>query len=243
MDYSWPGSSVHEILQARILEWVAMPSSRGSSQPRDQTHVSCGSCIAGGFFTPEPPGKPEALFIAVQKLNSRVCPRCLRNTGGALPLMSEQQWSWVSQESNGDEAEVHVWEDIYHVFSTIAIYELMCRLLYYYKYTHTHTHACICFSSFNSHLWVISILSFSPLFVCICVFFWRRYLVLCNEKWRTAGAQTGVQFSQSGLIGRNHSSCNLSGASLGRVHHEPGLPTGRWRGMKQTELLFHEEAS
>ena len=36
MDYSLPGSSVHGILQARILEWVAMPSSRGSSQPRDQ---------------------------------------------------------------------------------------------------------------------------------------------------------------------------------------------------------------
>jgi len=36
------------ILQARILEWVAMPSSRGSSQPRDQTQVSG---IAGGFFT------------------------------------------------------------------------------------------------------------------------------------------------------------------------------------------------
>ena len=36
------------ILQARILEWVTMPSSRGSSQPRDPTHVSC---IAGGFFT------------------------------------------------------------------------------------------------------------------------------------------------------------------------------------------------
>ena len=42
-----PGSSVYEILQARILELVAMPSSRGSSQPRDQTQVSC---IAGGFF-------------------------------------------------------------------------------------------------------------------------------------------------------------------------------------------------
>ena len=39
---------VHEIVQARMLEWVAMPSSRGSSQPRDQTQVSC---IAGGFFT------------------------------------------------------------------------------------------------------------------------------------------------------------------------------------------------
>ena len=36
------------ILQARILEWVAMPSSKGSSQPRDQTQVSL---IAGGFFT------------------------------------------------------------------------------------------------------------------------------------------------------------------------------------------------
>ena len=35
MDHSWLGSSVHGILQARILEWVAIPSSRGSSQPRD----------------------------------------------------------------------------------------------------------------------------------------------------------------------------------------------------------------
>ena len=45
MDGSPPGFSVHEILQARILEWVSMPSSRGSSQPRDWTHVSCVSCI------------------------------------------------------------------------------------------------------------------------------------------------------------------------------------------------------
>ena len=48
MDCSWPGSSVHGILQARILMWVAMPSSRGSFQLRDRTGVSC---IAGGFFT------------------------------------------------------------------------------------------------------------------------------------------------------------------------------------------------
>ena len=41
MDYSLPGSSVHGILQARVLEWVAISSSRGSSQPRDWTHVSC----------------------------------------------------------------------------------------------------------------------------------------------------------------------------------------------------------
>ena len=44
-DYSPPGSSVHRILQARILGQVAMPPSRGSSQPRDQTHVSCVPCI------------------------------------------------------------------------------------------------------------------------------------------------------------------------------------------------------
>ena len=51
MDCSPPGSSVHGILQARILEWVAMPFSRESSQPRDRTHISCVSCIAGGLFT------------------------------------------------------------------------------------------------------------------------------------------------------------------------------------------------
>ena len=54
MDGSLPGSSVHGISQARILEWVAISFSRGSSQPRDWT---CISCIAGRFFTAEPPGK------------------------------------------------------------------------------------------------------------------------------------------------------------------------------------------
>ena len=48
MDCSPPGSSVHGILQARILEWVAIPLSRGSSWPRDRTQVSC---IVGRFFT------------------------------------------------------------------------------------------------------------------------------------------------------------------------------------------------
>ena len=51
MDCSPPGSSVHGILQARILEQVAISSSRGSSRPRDWAHVSCVSCIAGIFFT------------------------------------------------------------------------------------------------------------------------------------------------------------------------------------------------
>ena len=50
MDCTPPGSSVHGILQARILEWVAIPSSRGSSQPRDQTQGSS-PALAGRFFT------------------------------------------------------------------------------------------------------------------------------------------------------------------------------------------------
>ena len=48
MDCSLPGFFVHGIFQARILEWVDMPSSRGSFWPRDQTRASC---VAGRFFT------------------------------------------------------------------------------------------------------------------------------------------------------------------------------------------------
>ena len=51
VDCSLPGSSVHGILLARTVEWVAMPSSRGSSSSWDQTHVCCVSWIAGRFFT------------------------------------------------------------------------------------------------------------------------------------------------------------------------------------------------
>ena len=50
MDCSPPGSPVHGIMQARILEWVAISSSRGSSQPKDETQTWV-YCIAGKFFT------------------------------------------------------------------------------------------------------------------------------------------------------------------------------------------------
>ena len=59
MDHSLPDSSAHGILQGRILEWVAMPSSKGSSQPRDRAHISYISCIRQvGSLLPAPPGKP-----------------------------------------------------------------------------------------------------------------------------------------------------------------------------------------
>ena len=64
MDCSLPSSSVHGILQARILEWVAMLSFMGSSQSRDQTSASCASYLRDGFFTAEPLGKPCKLSRA-----------------------------------------------------------------------------------------------------------------------------------------------------------------------------------
>ena len=56
MDCSPPGSSVHGIFQTRILEWVAISFSRGSSWLRNQSHIFC---LAGRFFTAGPPGKPK----------------------------------------------------------------------------------------------------------------------------------------------------------------------------------------
>ena len=62
------GSSVHRILQVRILEWVAISFSRGSSQPRDQILYLRVSCMAGRFFTTEPPGKPQ--FTSIIELHA-----------------------------------------------------------------------------------------------------------------------------------------------------------------------------
>ena len=59
MDLGPPGSFVHGILQARILEWVAVPSSRGSSQTRDQTYFSYVSCFSTGSLPLAPPGEPS----------------------------------------------------------------------------------------------------------------------------------------------------------------------------------------
>ena len=62
MDCSPPGSSVHGILQGRILEWAAMSFSRGSSPPRDRTRVSCVSCTGRQVLDHCAPGKPCPLY-------------------------------------------------------------------------------------------------------------------------------------------------------------------------------------
>ena len=71
IDCSPPGSSVHGILQASVLELVAIPFSRGSTLPKGQTGVSCiVSCIAHGFFIAEPFRK---LFIFILRLKRTLC--------------------------------------------------------------------------------------------------------------------------------------------------------------------------
>ena len=60
MDYSPPGSSVHGILQARILQRVAMPSSKGSSWPQSPAWIKhCSPARQADFLPSEPPGKPQ----------------------------------------------------------------------------------------------------------------------------------------------------------------------------------------
>ena len=65
MDCSPPVSSVHGILQARILEWIAMPSSRASSWCRDWTRVSYVSCIDRGVFTTSTTWKSPSSYVLV----------------------------------------------------------------------------------------------------------------------------------------------------------------------------------
>ena len=82
MDFSPPVSPVHGIFQARILEWVGMPFSRGSFWPRDWTPVPC---IAGRFFTAEPSGKPKQSNTF--SLTSHTYELTCRNTEGKKLLI------------------------------------------------------------------------------------------------------------------------------------------------------------
>ena len=118
MDGSPPGSSVHGILQARILDWVAISSFKGSSQHRDWTQVSH---IAGGFFTiwatrKTPPGKPnlqytEGLFSGSSQSIQKFPPHSLIWNCGFL------------------------WEMLLEVFMQATQAHAHTR-----THTHTHTH-------------------------------------------------------------------------------------------------------
>ena len=91
-DSLWPQGpiAVHGILQARILEWVAMPFSRGYSWPRDRTHVSC---TAGGFFT-----------IWATREAQDICITPERN-----PILNEQSLSTPASIQPLTTRMIHIW--------------------------------------------------------------------------------------------------------------------------------------
>ena len=109
MGCSPPGSSVHGIPQARILEWVAIPFSRGSSQPRDWTQVSH---TVGRFFTTEPPGKPIKHKAYLNK-----------------PDFKNLVFHWCIEQSFGLYGRGRGWDDLgeWHWNMYNIIYEMSCQ--------------------------------------------------------------------------------------------------------------------
>ena len=97
MDCSLPHSSVHGILQARILEWVDMPSSRGSSWPRDQTLTSLYLLYQQvGSLPLAPPGKPQTPQHSGQKVHFQVILMPFSITGTAHQQIQQTAWSKAS---------------------------------------------------------------------------------------------------------------------------------------------------
>ena len=90
MDCSLPGFSVHGVLQARTLEWVAIPSSTGSSWPRDQT---CVSYIAGRFFTIWAIREVTESVLSFGKTDFIGVPSCFQLAGGCYHLLTEKPLS------------------------------------------------------------------------------------------------------------------------------------------------------
>ena len=102
MDFSPPDSAVHGLLQARVLEWVAISFSRRSSQPRDQTQVSC---IGSGFFTTAPfRAAPSAAGDLQQTLGLAALLRFLDTNLPAMTRPSDSGRAWVKQvfPTNGE---------------------------------------------------------------------------------------------------------------------------------------------
>ena len=98
MDCSPPGSSVHGILQARILEWVGMPSSRGSSQTRDWTYVSSLLFWQAGSIPLTPPGKSNVFFWCITNYHKlrglksyKLTPHSFPGSGTEVPLSQSHQ--------------------------------------------------------------------------------------------------------------------------------------------------------
>ena len=109
MDYNPPGSSVHGILQARILEWVDIPFSRGSSQDKDRTQVSH---IAGGFFAVWATREALNNGYYVPSTHQVLCPQKGRNNPHGTSLMV--QWRRIHLPMQGTWVRCLVLEEPTH---------------------------------------------------------------------------------------------------------------------------------
>ena len=98
VDCCLPGSSVHGVLQARMLDYVVMPSSRGSSRPRDQAVSFMSIALAGGFFTTR--NTWEAHAAAAKLLHS--CPTLCNPIDSSPPdstipgILQARTLEWVA---------------------------------------------------------------------------------------------------------------------------------------------------
>ena len=99
MDCSPSDSSVRGIFQVRMLEWVAISFSGGSSQPRDLT---CVSCTAGRFFTTEPPTAAAAAAKSLQSCLTLCDPIDGSPPGSAVPgILQGRTLEWVAISFSG----------------------------------------------------------------------------------------------------------------------------------------------
>ena len=127
MNCSLPSSSVHGTYQVRILKWVAMPSSRGSSRPRNGTRVSW---IAGGFFTSW--ATREAQF----SLYYNLVPPALARIFKAAVYQHVVQDIKYSANTESNITNMHI--QVAHLLFTL-LHQSTQNLD---EHTHTHTHKC-----------------------------------------------------------------------------------------------------
>ena len=115
MDYIAPlGSSVYGFFQGRILEWIAISSSRESSQPRDQTRISCVSCIAGGFFTHGATGEAKTEPV----LNLWMIRKCWQKLINSL---SKKKWKILLNSTWGLKSRRQTFGKLWGLFHLLEV--------------------------------------------------------------------------------------------------------------------------
>ena len=121
MDCSPQGSSVNGISQAKILEWVAISSSRGSSWPRHWTHVSCISCITGVFFTCWTIwGSRYSVQRSEDSIRAQQSWSHGKGTTWQVQIALGPQKSWDREQGRSNSA-ITIWEHFMSMFSSCLL--------------------------------------------------------------------------------------------------------------------------